>query len=228
MSGTKESAKQYGHTAANNVKEPGDDKYVVLCETSGEEMESWYYFIRYGNNREALEYLQKQLEAVDMYVIDDLSAFDLDLEHFFSETTAKEMIRLEVNTIYHRKFDGELSVINFGFKKRDNNDKKIERINDLICGGNIDKYIDGEDTEGCSNYNSDESSSIGDGNSDEDDEELFPLPENEGGPKFVREDTDEENNDSEKKEESKGKGKGKSSVPDAVQVVAGQRRKKKN
>lgn len=170
--------------STNDVKIPSDNKYVVLCETSGEEMESWYYFIRYGDNKDSLEFLQKQLESIDMYIIDELSTFDLDLEHFFSESTAKEMIRLEVNTIYHRKFDGKLDLVNFNFKKRDDNDNKIEKMNDLLGGGSIDNYIDNEDTDGCSNYNSDNetlsdgsfSSDEEDTKKDEEEEDLFSVP----------------------------------------------------
>ena len=43
-----------------------EDKWVVLCETSGKECESWYYFIKYEGNEKALNYLQKQLEKIDM------------------------------------------------------------------------------------------------------------------------------------------------------------------
>ena len=66
-----------------NDQDVTDSKYVVLCETSGKEFESWYYFIRYQGNEKALEYLQKQLEKIDMYILDDFSTFDLDLDHFF-------------------------------------------------------------------------------------------------------------------------------------------------
>ena len=76
-----------------------DEKYVVLCETSGREFESWYYFIRYGGNQKALEYLQKQLEKIDMYVLDDFSTFDLDLDHFFLESTAKEMTKETIMSV---------------------------------------------------------------------------------------------------------------------------------
>ena len=215
-------------TNCNDVKIPADNKYVVLCETSGEEMESWYYFIRYGNNKEALEYLLKQFNSVDMYVIDDLSSFDLDLDHFFSESTAKEMIRLEVNTMYHRKFDGILKLVNFGFKKRDNNDKKLERINDALCGGNIDKYVSGEDTEGCSNYNSENESFSGEDESDSTDEELFPLPEDKKSsekPAETPAETPAENNNEE--EGAIISVKEKSKVPAAIQMKAGRRGKEK-
>jgi len=201
---------QLNSMTLTNVKEPGDDKYVVLCETSGEECESWYYFLRYGDNKDALEYLSQQLASIDMEILDDLSTFDLDLEHFFSLTTAKEMIRLEVNTIYHRKFDGKLKLINLGLKRKDNNDRKLEKLNDILGDGAIEDFIDNEDTEGCSNYNSEEEGNE-DGSSSED-EELFPNPKSQ----------DEEGSGSVQEAEPKLK------VPSAIQKVAGKRKKKKH
>jgi len=71
------------HTSADEPVETHNDRYIVLCETSGREFESWYNFIKYEGNEKALEYLQKQLEKIDMYILDDFSTFDLDLDHFF-------------------------------------------------------------------------------------------------------------------------------------------------
>ena len=92
--------------------------YVTLMKTSGKECESWYYFIRREGNEEALEHLKNQLEMVkDWYIIDDLSTFDIDMDHFVSAKTAKEMTKLEMNScFFHRKFDGKLQKINFNFK----------------------------------------------------------------------------------------------------------------
>lgn len=121
-------------------------KYAVLAETNGEEFETWYYFIKYNGNEDALKHLQEQLEKVDMYIIDDYSTFDLDLEHLVSETTAKEMTKIEVNSVmYHRKFDGTLQFINFGIKSKDKNTKRLKKINEKIAMGNIDEYVDKED-----------------------------------------------------------------------------------
>ena len=60
-------------------------KYAVLMETNGEECESWLYFIKHDGNEDKLQHLLKQLEQIEMYIIDDLSTFDLDLEHLVSE-----------------------------------------------------------------------------------------------------------------------------------------------
>jgi hypothetical protein len=126
---------------------PKDDyKYVVLMETSGEECESWYYCIRYNGNKENLEYLQKQLESVEWYILDDLSTFDLDLDHFITEQTAKELTKLELNHyFFHRKFDGVLKKIELNLRKKDKNEKKMVKIFDILGYGQIENYIDNED-----------------------------------------------------------------------------------
>ena len=40
-------------------------KYAVLLETNEEEMESWYYFIKYNGNEENLNHLNEQLKKID-------------------------------------------------------------------------------------------------------------------------------------------------------------------
>lgn len=129
--------------------------YVALMETNGQEYESWYYFIRREGNEEALKKLQEQLESIDWYIIEDLSTFDLDLDHNVSAQTAKEMTKLELNSqMFHRKFDGKLKMIDFGLdkikkkKKSDNevmNQAKICRVFDILGYGQIDEYISDED-----------------------------------------------------------------------------------
>lgn len=158
-----------------------DGRYVVLCETSGREFESWYYFIRYEGNEKALEYLQKQLEKIDMYILDDFSTFDLDLDHFFCATTAKEMTKLEVNSYsFHRKFDGKLSMISLGLKKRDDNDDMLEKLFDKLGLGQIEDYVEDEDID-----SDDLVSDSSDDYSSDDDEDLVPLPTNPSPPKLV-------------------------------------------
>ena len=120
--------------------------YAVLMETNGHEMESWYYFIRVEGNEENLKYLQDQLEQVQWYVLDDYSTFDLDLEHYVSAQTAKEMTNVELNHCsFHRKFDGTLQKIDFDFSKKDKNKKKIKKVNEILAYGLIEEYIDDED-----------------------------------------------------------------------------------
>ena len=43
-------------------------RYVIMCETSGEEMEQWYNFIRVDGNEKALKYLNDQLTKIEMYI----------------------------------------------------------------------------------------------------------------------------------------------------------------
>ena len=123
-----------------------DGSYVILMETSGEEYESWYYFIRYQGNEENLKYLSDQLDKVDCKILDDLSTFDLDIEHTVSSQTAKEMTKIDLNhTSFHRKFDGKLKKIDFDFKKKDGNETKICKLFDILGYGQIENYIDDED-----------------------------------------------------------------------------------
>lgn len=135
----------------NNVKdkEPSHNltgKYAILMETSGEEYESWYYFIRVEGNEENLKFLQHQLEKIDWHILDDLSTFDIELEPYVSALTAKEMTKVDLNpTSFHRKFDGKLQKIDFDFKKKDGNETRICKVFDVLGYGQIEDYISDED-----------------------------------------------------------------------------------
>ena len=156
------------------VNEP-ENKYAVLCETNGEEMEQWYSFIRYNGNEKALEYLNDQLNKVEMYIVDDLSTFELDLENLISEQTAKEMIMIDINSYTdHRKFDGTLEFIDFRLKKKDDNEDMLEKIHNKLSFGDLEKYIDKEDLNG-KEINNEENS--------DDDEDLVPHHNNKFLPK---------------------------------------------
>lgn len=149
-----------------------NNKYVILQETNGEEFESWMYFIKYNGNEENLNHLQNQLEMVDFFIYKDYSTFDLELEAFVSETTAKEMTLVDLNHCSpHRKFDGTLKYINFGFSKSDSNKKKMKKVFQVLGRGNIDQFIDLEDVdENISLYSS--SSDDNDHHVDTDDESV--------------------------------------------------------
>ena len=141
-----------------------DGLYATLMETSGEENESWLYFIRMEGNEENLQHLQKQLEKVDWYILDDLSTFDLELEHPVSAQTAKEMSKLDLNhTSFHRKFDGVLKKIDLDFNKKDGNETKICKTFDILGYGQIENFIDDEDL--------DEEDLVSNSDEDEDDTE---------------------------------------------------------
>jgi hypothetical protein len=121
-------------------------EYVALMETNGHECESWYYFIRKQGNENNLKHLEEQINKVDWYVEDDLSVFDLDLEHTVTAKTAKQMTKLELNAYqFHRKFDGKLKQIDLGFKKKDKNMRMMEKTFDVLGYGQIEDYIDDED-----------------------------------------------------------------------------------
>lgn len=130
----------------DSITEKTVNKYAILQETSGEESESWLYFIKYNGNEEALEYLQKQLKQVRWYIIEDLSTFDLETDFLVSESTAKEMTKVDLNHYSpHRKFDGKLKMIDLNFKDKYKNEKKMAKTFDVLGYGKIDRYIDQED-----------------------------------------------------------------------------------
>ena len=123
-----------------------EHRYAILMETSGAEYESWYYFIRYEGNEEALHDLHAQFETIDFCIIDDLSTFDLELKFLVSEKTAREMCKVDLNSqSFHRKFDGKLQMIDFGFSRKDDDEDRIEKVNNMIALGNIDRFIEAED-----------------------------------------------------------------------------------
>jgi predicted DNA-binding protein YlxM (UPF0122 family) len=152
-----------------------ETKYAILMETNGEECESWYYFIKYTGNENELEHLKKQIDQIEMYVLDDLSAFDIETENLVSEQTAAEMVRIEVNSVtFHRKFDGKMKFIDLKLKKKDSNERRIEKINDVIGMGDIENFVEGEDIP------PEHLEESGEEDGDESDSELVPLPLNIG------------------------------------------------
>ena len=120
--------------------------YAILQETSGEENESWLYFIKYQGNEEALAYLGKQLEKIEWYIVNDLSTFDLETDYLVSEQTAKEMSKVDLNhSSFHRKFDGTLQKIDLKIKDHYKNEKKMSKVFDVLGYGNIENFIGDED-----------------------------------------------------------------------------------
>lgn len=145
--------------------------YALLMETSGEESESWYYFIRYQGNEDALKYLQEQLESVDWYIMDDLSTFDLELDYLVSEQTAKEMTKVDLNhTSHHRKFDGKLKMINLKFKPKDSTEKMMKRAFAVLSYGQIEDYVSDEDIDSEDLTDGDETSETSLSNEDNEDD----------------------------------------------------------
>ena len=134
-------------------------KYAILMETNDEEFEQWYYFIKVEGNEENLEYLHKQLEKIDWEIMEDLSAFELDMDYFVSAQTAKEMSKVSLNYYSdHRKFDGRLKKIDFDFRKKDGNETKICKVFDTLGYGKIEDYVSDEDIDEedlCSDSDSD-------------------------------------------------------------------------
>ena len=157
-------------------------KYAILMETNGGECESWYYFIKHDGNENSLEYLQKQIDKIDMFIIDNLSTFDIDLEHLVSESAAKEMCAAELNSVtFHRKFDGKLKNIHLNLRKKDTNEDMIEKINDVLGLQKIEEFIDQEDEDIGSGDESEDSENLEESVTSEEsgqEELLIPLEEN--------------------------------------------------
>lgn len=181
--------------------------YAILQETSGEECESWLYFIRYQGNEEALQHLQSQLQSVDWYILDDLSTFDLEIDHLVSETTAKDMIRVDLNHYSpHRKFDGVLKTVDLGLKAHYRNEKKMGKVFDVLGYGQIEDYIDNEEID--PNKVADEEESSDDDTSSSDEEEDTSSEEDQDtttSSSEEEEDTTESSSEEEKVTKKKGK-----------------------
>lgn len=120
-------------------------RYAILQETNGEECESWLYFIKWDGNEENIRHLEKQLDDVEWYVVDDLSTFDLETKFLVSEQTAKEMTMVDLNSrSFHRMFSGTLKRIDLGFKPKYSNEKKMAKAFDVLGMGQIANFIDQE------------------------------------------------------------------------------------
>jgi hypothetical protein len=179
--------------------------YAILQETSGEECESWLYFIRYQGNEDALKHLQAQLQSVDWYILDDLSTFDLEMDHLVSETTAKDMIRVDLNHYSpHRKFDGVLKTVDLGLKAHYRNEKKMGKVFDVLGYGQIEDYIDNEEIDPNKVADDGDSSEEDDTTSSEEDD-TTSSEEDDDTTSSEEEDDDTTSSEEEKVTKKKGK-----------------------
>lgn len=118
--------------------------YAILQETDGKYFESWYYFIRYEGNEDALLKLEQDLDSVNWKWLGRQSIFDLEVKVLVSENTAREMTRIDLNYhSRHRKFDGELTPIDFRFKNNHDN-HRINKVNKLLQFGGIENFVTNE------------------------------------------------------------------------------------
>jgi hypothetical protein len=154
----------------------GENKYVILQETSGDDHESWLTFIKIKGNEKNIKLLEDQLNSVYHNSIDDddkeITIFDIETEHPVSETTAKEMSAVDLNhCFFHRKFDGVLKPIDFHLNKNEKDRKKIKKIWKVLGRGKIDEYVSDEDLDDAElttdDDSSDEDSSDASGSSDD-------------------------------------------------------------
>ena len=173
------------------MEEP-KNKYVILQETIPDEYVQVYNFLKYNGNEEALAHLHSQIESVDWTVYKNYACFDIDIDTPVSEETASEMIRVDLNIYTHRKFDGVLQMVDLGLLPSLANKKKIKKVNAVIGGGRIDRFIDKEDiyedTMSCHSdadgSGSDEGSTSSSGSSSDDSSDSsdsFSGSESEGG-----------------------------------------------
>ena len=165
-------------TELSELKVSSENKYVVLCETSennDDETESYYYFLKKNGNEKELEHLRKQLEVLG--VVDGLSTFDLDLENTVSEQTAKEMTTIEINTLYHRKFDGKMKYVDLKLRSTDDDVERAEKCYEAIGDQGIENYVGGEDYEVEGDIEIvEDNSSEGDSEESDEGDVLFPVP----------------------------------------------------
>ena len=119
--------------------------YATIQEYMEKDMEAILYFVKYQGNERRLQKLKDTFENIEWVVVDDQSTFDIDLDHLVSNDTAKQVTKLELNSNWHRKFDGKLKSINFRIKSDDDEEEKIKKVTDIIGGGKIADYLSEED-----------------------------------------------------------------------------------
>ena len=122
-----------------------NNSYTTLFEISEKYAEAVYCFIKYNGNEEVIKQLKKDLSSIEWMLEEDQSAFELDVDHLVSATTASEIIKLDINcNLRNRMFVGKLESVPFGFKKHDDNERKMKKVNRLLSGTQIECYIDKE------------------------------------------------------------------------------------
>lgn len=119
--------------------------YALLQETCADDGESHYVFIRYQGNEDNLKHLAKQLNLIKDWDIDEGSVFDLELDYLVSEQTAKEMTKVDINSYFHRKYNGKLRKVSLGFRDHESDRKKIRKLHEILGNGGITEYLSDED-----------------------------------------------------------------------------------
>lgn len=197
MSKEKEENKQSGPIPAKQVLYT----YALLQETSADDGESHYVFIRYQGNENNLKHLAKQLSLVNDWNIDYGSVFDLELDYLVSETTAKEMTKVDINSYFHRKFNGRLKKVSLGLKDNESDRKKIRKITKILGDGGISEFLEDEDLDPDELEELMNQSSSSDEEEDEDDEDDEEEDKNDdSAPESDDEDSASENEKNEKNE----------------------------
>lgn len=188
-------------TPPTSVK--SENRYAILMETNEEEYESWYYFIKYNGNEAELKHLQEQIDSIDWYMLEDISAFTIELDYLVSETTAKEMTKVDMNShSFHRKFDGKLKRINLRLKPKYSTEKKMSKVYSILGDGRIEDFIDQEDIDP-------EDMASGSESESESDETSSGESESESDSERSESESDESDGDEKKEKSSSNKKKGK-------------------
>lgn len=114
-------------------------KYVIFSETNGTDLETWYFFINYEENKEELKYLKKLLEEI-IYYDQTLSIFRIDLENKISRKTAEEMISVKINDFMtHQIIDEKIKLPRI--KMNGNPIKNIYKLYHIFGAGKLENYI---------------------------------------------------------------------------------------
>jgi hypothetical protein len=114
------------------------DIYWILTETNTRRNETWHTFILVNQeNTLQIRHLKKQLGKIRWFKLnEEPSIFSLDISNTVSEQTAIEMCSINThNLTLNRKFDRTLKHIDFEFKQSDTNQKRIEKVFDVIGMG---------------------------------------------------------------------------------------------
>lgn len=119
--------------------------YYVLVETSDEYLETAMYFIKKKGNENNMKHLCKQLDYIHTWEpIKNCSIFMHDYKNAVSETTAREMSRLQINAqLPYIIFDGILDKIDLEIEQEWSIVEQIRHVTEMLGSGKISRYIPG-------------------------------------------------------------------------------------
>jgi len=119
-------------------------------ETDSEAHESLFYFIKWNGNEDNLTFLSDQLDEIENFedgreMHDGINMFDIDIENFVSVQTATELCKVELNSVsYHRRFDGKMDRIDFGFSSDSDEYDMLVLVHDTLAYGAVEEFVEDE------------------------------------------------------------------------------------